>query len=266
MKKNVKIQSLVLLLLVFLFTACNPSREEYGLSPIIFISETSQKNLAKTLISRSFELTQMIDTLQRGFALPAPYHDSTLFRQYDSLWYVHNISDSTTERVRFVPDIWRFPNQYLDSVYYDWFYTPSDTIRSGTFWYTLATKRIPPPDSLCGLRGTATFYFRFFTIAGTGYWYNYSYYLRGTFTLSGGTPPPLDNAFFEWSGIGVSWENDGIPYRWNVSGTSVRSTSGDWNIRFYLDGYEFVRALIHSDGTGSFQIGWDLFYNSHPYP
>ncbi|MCX7834651.1 MAG: hypothetical protein N2450_01115 [bacterium] len=263
---NIKHLLVPLLFLIFFQLSCNPSREEYGLSPIILISETSQKNLARTLLSRSFELTQMTDTLQRGFALPTPYYDSTLFHRSDSIWYTRQINDTIVERVRFIPDIWRFPNQIHDSIFYEWYYSPTDTLRSGTYWYSLITKRIIPPDSLCGLRGTATFYYRFYTIASDGYWYNYSYYLRGTFSLAGGTPPPLDQTSFQWTGIAVSWENDGVPYRWNVTGSSNRSSNGDWSINLFLDGYEFVRATLHSDGTGSFRIGWDLFYREHPFP
>lgn len=266
MKHKTLISSTLIVISFLIFIGCNPGREEYGLSPLIYVSETAQKNLARNLLARSFELTRMTETLQRGFAVPNPIYDSTQFHPYDSVWYARQINDSTLERVRFIPDIWRFPGQYLDSVFYGWDYSPIDTLREGTYWYRLNTKRQPPPDSLSGLSGTSTFYYRYYAVAGDGYWYNYSYYLQGTFSLSGGLPPPLDGAEFVWNGIGVSWENDGIPFRWEITGTSRRLLDGNWQIEFKMDGFDYVRAILNSDGVGTFRIGWDLFFNQHPFP
>ncbi|MDK9698854.1 MAG: hypothetical protein OEM52_01710 [bacterium] len=250
-------------LVVLLLAGCDPNRQEYGLSPIIYISPSAQERLARTVLDRVTELQWMVeDDLQRGFALSPPRDPR--YEMTDSSFYLRRFAgDTLYERVKFIPDIWAASGQTLDSVKYRWEQVTTDTINNTNYRYAINAKRIAE-GALPRLTGDSYFRFIAYAIAGDGYRYNYSYALNGAFNFPGGTPP-IGGATVRWSGNGITWEGDGIPSNWALAGTSQAASNGNWTISFTLEGEAFLRATIDSTGTGTFQIGWDAFRQVFPF-
>ena len=134
---------------LLLLVGCSPDRGSTDLSPIVYISETSQLRLARELLFRSYELTRMIADIQNGFALPSPQRDSS-FHLTDNGYYVRTEYDTLAEMVRFVPDVWQGAATQADSLFYKWYVFGGDTTSHGVYWYQTQIARlvpasIPPP-------------------------------------------------------------------------------------------------------------------------
>ncbi len=257
---------LILSALVFtwLLTSCSPSREDSGLLPTFYVSQTAQKRVCTTLLARTWEQIRLVDQLQKGFACPNPQESSSGLLPADHDYYARSIGDSLVESVRFVPNIWQNPGTHADSVYYGWNIYGGDTTNNGTYYYLIASKRVTQ-DSLSHLTGSAVYHQNYVATASDGYTYDYSYSIIGSFDVPGGAPPPLGDAVYSWSGTVLTWESDAIPSRWDLTGTSRRTNSGGWSITMAIDNDELLRAELDSLGIGSYRIGWNDFDEAYNY-
>ncbi len=257
---------LILGIISMVSVSCSPGRQDQGLPPTIYVSGTSQERLSRAILARTWESLRLVHDLQRGFALPHPLRDTTRLQPSDSSYYTRRQGnpDTLTEMVRFVPDIWLIPSARADSVIYRWEVYGGDTAQNGVYAYRIASKRLAP-DSLAHLTGTVLYGQRFYQVATDGYLYDYSYDIYATFDEPGGAPPPTGGALYQWNGLVLTWESDGIPTQWTFTGTSHRNDDGSWSENFAIDGDTFVQATLDSSGVGTFRNGWDNFGRSYNF-